>query len=159
MARLTEDADYDVGETSGNVPRPHSDCINAYAHNGLRTRCILLSLSANMATFRKEGTKAHVRGLLLSETSLADSPLAGLGLVTEASGGNTQKLGLETIDVLTAAPGGLAREDVASFWYSEVEMTTHMGPLRRVWMGPQFTFKTYQESLVGVTFYFATFHY
>uniref|UniRef100_A0AAR5PV04 BCAS3 WD40 domain-containing protein n=1 Tax=Dendroctonus ponderosae TaxID=77166 RepID=A0AAR5PV04_DENPD len=28
-------------------------------------------------------------------------------------------------------------------WLSQVEITTHAGPHRRLWMGPQFTFKTY----------------
>lgn len=28
-------------------------------------------------------------------------------------------------------------------WLSEVEIITHAGPHRRLWMGPQFTFKTY----------------
>ncbi|CAL8101424.1 unnamed protein product [Calicophoron daubneyi] len=38
-----------------------------------------------------------------------------------------------------------AFEDNASYWYSQVEITTHLGPLRRVWMGPQFTFRTYSK--------------
>ena len=28
-------------------------------------------------------------------------------------------------------------------WLSQVEILTHAGPHRRLWMGPQFTFKTY----------------
>lgn len=28
-------------------------------------------------------------------------------------------------------------------WLSQVEIVTHAGPHRRLWMGPQFTFKTY----------------
>lgn len=28
-------------------------------------------------------------------------------------------------------------------WLSQVEIVTHLGPHRRLWMGPQFTFKTY----------------
>lgn len=28
-------------------------------------------------------------------------------------------------------------------WLSQVEIITHAGPHRRLWMGPQFTFKTY----------------
>ncbi|KAL1505720.1 hypothetical protein ABEB36_005219 [Hypothenemus hampei] len=31
-------------------------------------------------------------------------------------------------------------------WLSQVEITTHAGPHRRLWMGPQFTFKTYTTS-------------
>ncbi len=27
-------------------------------------------------------------------------------------------------------------------WLSQVEITTHVGPHRRLWMGPQFSFKT-----------------
>ncbi|XP_018652110.1 gtpase activating protein-related [Schistosoma mansoni] len=42
-------------------------------------------------------------------------------------------------------PAGWTAEDVASYWYSQVEITTHLGPLRRVWMGPQFTFHTYSK--------------
>lgn len=28
-------------------------------------------------------------------------------------------------------------------WLSQVEIITHAGPHRRLWMGPQFMFKTY----------------
>lgn len=28
-------------------------------------------------------------------------------------------------------------------WLSQVEIVTHAGPNRRLWMGPQFVFKTY----------------
>lgn len=31
-------------------------------------------------------------------------------------------------------------------WLSEVEITTHSGPHRRLWMGPQFTFKVFNPS-------------
>ncbi|XP_018336676.1 breast carcinoma-amplified sequence 3 homolog, partial [Agrilus planipennis] len=31
-------------------------------------------------------------------------------------------------------------------WLSQVEIVTHAGPHRRLWMGPQFTFKTYNNS-------------
>uniref|UniRef100_A0A1B6E2D0 BCAS3 WD40 domain-containing protein n=1 Tax=Clastoptera arizonana TaxID=38151 RepID=A0A1B6E2D0_9HEMI len=31
-------------------------------------------------------------------------------------------------------------------WLSQVEIVTHAGPHRRLWMGPQFTFKTYSVS-------------
>nr|CAD7263741.1 unnamed protein product [Timema shepardi] len=31
-------------------------------------------------------------------------------------------------------------------WLSQVEIVTHAGPHRRLWMGPQFTFKTYTTS-------------
>lgn len=31
-------------------------------------------------------------------------------------------------------------------WLSQVEITSHAGPHRRLWMGPQFTFKTYNIS-------------
>lgn len=43
----------------------------------------------------------------------------------------------------TAAPEGWAPEDAASYWCSQVELTTHLGPIRRIWMGPQFTFRAY----------------
>lgn len=34
-------------------------------------------------------------------------------------------------------------DDNDDHWLSEVEIITHAGPHRRLWMGPQFTFKTY----------------
>ncbi|VEL41346.1 unnamed protein product, partial [Protopolystoma xenopodis] len=37
LVKHTDDADYDAGETSGNVPRLRSDFGNDYAYNGLRT--------------------------------------------------------------------------------------------------------------------------
>ncbi|VEL21546.1 unnamed protein product [Protopolystoma xenopodis] len=44
MAVLTNDADYDAGETFGNVPPPRFNFGNDHADNGLRTRCVPLSL-------------------------------------------------------------------------------------------------------------------
>ncbi|VEL19210.1 unnamed protein product [Protopolystoma xenopodis] len=55
MAKLTDDADYDAGETTGNVPRPRSDSGNDDAYNGLRTRCVPLSLPSNILKLRKRG--------------------------------------------------------------------------------------------------------
>ncbi|XP_066992105.2 breast carcinoma-amplified sequence 3 homolog [Anabrus simplex] len=34
-------------------------------------------------------------------------------------------------------------DDMDERWLSQVEIVTHAGPHRRLWMGPQFTFKTY----------------
>lgn len=34
-------------------------------------------------------------------------------------------------------------------WLSQVEIVTHAGPHRRLWMGPQFMFKTYNTSNPG----------
>lgn len=34
-------------------------------------------------------------------------------------------------------------EDRSDSWLSQVEIITHAGPHRRLWMGPQFVFKTY----------------
>jgi hypothetical protein len=34
-------------------------------------------------------------------------------------------------------------DDNDDHWLSQVEIVTHLGPHRRLWMGPQFTFKTY----------------
>lgn len=31
-------------------------------------------------------------------------------------------------------------------WLSQVEIVTHAGPHRRLWMGPQFVFKTYNST-------------
>ncbi|VEL13029.1 unnamed protein product [Protopolystoma xenopodis] len=42
-------------ETSGNVPCPRPDCGNDDAYNGLRTRCVALSLPTNMTMLRKQG--------------------------------------------------------------------------------------------------------
>jgi breast carcinoma-amplified sequence 3 len=35
-------------------------------------------------------------------------------------------------------------------WVRQVEMNTHAGPHRRLWMGPQFQFKHYSEATVSV---------
>ncbi|VEL28207.1 unnamed protein product [Protopolystoma xenopodis] len=53
MARLTDDSDYDAGETSWNVPRPRSGSVKYHACNGLRTRCVPLSLPTNMTKLQK----------------------------------------------------------------------------------------------------------
>ncbi|VEL40087.1 unnamed protein product [Protopolystoma xenopodis] len=38
MVKLTDDADYDAGETSGNVPTPRSDSGSDDAYYSLGTR-------------------------------------------------------------------------------------------------------------------------
>ncbi|XP_059170422.1 BCAS3 microtubule associated cell migration factor-like [Physella acuta] len=38
-----------------------------------------------------------------------------------------------------------SKEDLDEQWVSQVEIITHVGPHRRLWMGPQFSFKTYQN--------------
>ncbi|VEL19139.1 unnamed protein product [Protopolystoma xenopodis] len=53
MARLTDDADYDAGDTPGNVPRRRSDFGNYHAYNELRARCVPLSLPTNITKLRK----------------------------------------------------------------------------------------------------------
>ncbi|VDK82421.1 unnamed protein product [Dibothriocephalus latus] len=50
----------------------------------------------------------------------------------------------------TAAPEGWPKDAAASYWYSQVELTTHHRPLRRIWMGPQFTFRIYPFSVSKV---------
>lgn len=37
-------------------------------------------------------------------------------------------------------------EDIDEIWLSQVEIITHAGPHRRLWMGPQFSFQTFQQS-------------
>ncbi|VEL40784.1 unnamed protein product [Protopolystoma xenopodis] len=54
MARLTDDADYDVGETSVDAPLSESGFGNDFAYNGLRTRCVPLSLPTNIIKLRKQ---------------------------------------------------------------------------------------------------------
>ena len=34
-------------------------------------------------------------------------------------------------------------------WLSQVEIVTHVGPHRRLWMGPQFSFKTLRPAKDG----------
>ncbi|VEL22687.1 unnamed protein product [Protopolystoma xenopodis] len=60
MARLTDDADYDAGKTSRNVPRTRSYSGNDDAYNGLLTRCVLLSLPNNMTELRKQGQTTSI---------------------------------------------------------------------------------------------------
>ncbi|VEL18831.1 unnamed protein product [Protopolystoma xenopodis] len=55
MARLTNDVDYDAGETSENAPSPRSDAGNYdnYYDRRLRTKCVLLSPPDNKAKLRQ----------------------------------------------------------------------------------------------------------
>ncbi|VEL35991.1 unnamed protein product [Protopolystoma xenopodis] len=78
MAKLTDDADYDSGETSGNVPRIRSDFGKYHAYNGLRTMSVPQSVTTNMTKLRKQGLTisiqhpveiGHVRFLLFLSSS------------------------------------------------------------------------------------------
>ncbi|VEL23830.1 unnamed protein product [Protopolystoma xenopodis] len=61
MARLTDDADFDPGEMSGNVPRSRSNSGNDDAYNGLRTTFVLLSLPTNVNKFGKQGQTTSIQ--------------------------------------------------------------------------------------------------
>lgn len=41
-------------------------------------------------------------------------------------------------------PEDMSPADVQNRWLSQVEIVTSSGPHRRLWMGPQFMFKTYR---------------
>ncbi|VEL43052.1 unnamed protein product, partial [Protopolystoma xenopodis] len=55
MAKLTDDADYDAGETFENVSSPRSDARNHDNYYGrrLRTRCILHGPPDNKTKLRQ----------------------------------------------------------------------------------------------------------
>jgi len=44
-------------------------------------------------------------------------------------------------------PTAEVEENGDEHWLSQVEITTHSGPHRRLWMGPQFTFKIFSPAL------------
>ena len=44
--------------------------------------------------------------------------------------------------------GGSGAEE-SDKWLSQVEIVTHVGPHRRLWMGPQFCFKTFVPAKAG----------
>ncbi|VEL16927.1 unnamed protein product [Protopolystoma xenopodis] len=53
MTRLTDDADYDAGEMSGNVPSSRFDPGIYHAYYGHRTGYVPLGLPANIVKLRK----------------------------------------------------------------------------------------------------------
>ena len=66
-----------------------------------------------------------------------DSPL--MLASTMMSGGGTSGLKSEPkVDPFAN------QDDDEDKWLSQVEILTHVGPHRRLWMGPQFSFKTFQ---------------
>ncbi|VEL42044.1 unnamed protein product [Protopolystoma xenopodis] len=71
MARLIDDADFDAGEASWNVPPPRSDFGNDYAYNGLR--CVTLSLPTNMTELRKQGQTTSIQRKVTA-TTRKDTP-------------------------------------------------------------------------------------
>ncbi|VEL12055.1 unnamed protein product [Protopolystoma xenopodis] len=68
MAILTDDADYDAGETFGNVPRPRLNFGNDNADNGPRTRCVSIIFPTNMTMLRKQGQTTSMKKVSSSET-------------------------------------------------------------------------------------------
>ena len=48
----------------------------------------------------------------------------------------------------SATLGGISTEE-SDKWLSQVEIVTHVGPHRRLWMGPQFCFKTFRPPKNG----------
>ncbi len=56
---------------------------------------------------------------------------------------------LDEDDVGGAGVGGGSGGGDEDRWLSQVEISTHVGPHRRLWMGPQFSFKTLQPAEGG----------
>ncbi|ELU13646.1 hypothetical protein CAPTEDRAFT_150615 [Capitella teleta] len=52
----------------------------------------------------------------------------------------------ESKESLSSDHSSSKEEDPSDQWLSHVEIITHAGPHRRLWMGPQFSFKTFQGS-------------
>jgi len=48
-------------------------------------------------------------------------------------------------ELLSSQEGPWPEEDNEDRWLSQVEIVTHIGPARRLWMGPQFSFRTFQH--------------
>ncbi|VEL24001.1 unnamed protein product [Protopolystoma xenopodis] len=61
MAILTDDADYDAGETFGNDPRLRFNFGNDQADNERRTRCVPISLPTNRTMLRKQGQTTFIQ--------------------------------------------------------------------------------------------------
>ncbi|VEL29089.1 unnamed protein product [Protopolystoma xenopodis] len=62
MARLTDDTDYDAGETFDNVPSSLSEAgtHDNYYGRRLQTRCVLLSRSDNKTKLRQRGQTTSI---------------------------------------------------------------------------------------------------
>ena len=59
-------------------------------------------------------------------------------------------------DRMPTSTGSESRQDDSDSderWLSQVEIVTHAGPHRRLWMGPQFTFKTYNSTGSGLVIF------
>lgn len=48
-------------------------------------------------------------------------------------------------DIVRYESRGSSEESIDEGWLSQVEITTHSGPHRKLWMGPQFTFKVFSS--------------
>lgn len=58
-----------------------------------------------------------------------------------------KKIGMDSESLITYTPKEEAQADGCNSddqWLANIDMETHAAPHRRLWMGPQFSFKTYQ---------------
>ncbi len=58
------------------------------------------------------------------------------------SGGGREMRAAAEFPFTAGLEGGGDESDDEDRWLSQVEITTHVGPHRRLWMGPQFSFKS-----------------
>ncbi|KAH6933544.1 hypothetical protein HPB50_016067 [Hyalomma asiaticum] len=73
----------------------------------------------------------------------SNNPLMMGGQV--ATNTSTGKQSFKDINGMSHMEGsGLSQKENDDSWLSQVEIITHVGPHRRLWMGPQFSFKTLQ---------------
>lgn len=76
----------------------------------------------------------------------SNNPLMMGGQV--ASNNSTGKQSFKDINGMSHMEGSrLSHKENDDSWLSQVEIITHVGPHRRLWMGPQFSFKTLQTPM------------
>ncbi|VEL15274.1 unnamed protein product [Protopolystoma xenopodis] len=98
MAKLTDDADYDAGETFENVSIPLSDAGNHDNYYGrrLRTRCLLHSLHDNKTKLRQRGQPTSI-----NRKETATTPEVTFAFVNEElSPGGTRRTNMMTSEML-----------------------------------------------------------
>ena len=124
------------------MPRPHILAITEVGKNELYINPLPLSISL-LSLSLSLCSKPHplTTKLPLPE----DNPLISATLAHRSK--HTDKTLILTNLTHSLTEAAERKEGNEGAWLSEVELVTHATPTRRLWMGPQFFFKTYTSNI------------
>ncbi|XP_050526524.1 breast carcinoma-amplified sequence 3 homolog isoform X2 [Daktulosphaira vitifoliae] len=143
----------DISNLSYNSKKTVADSLYVMTSNGILTQYDMFPVHSNSISKEKifDDTMIELNIEPKTEWNLYKPPLHATTVNPPLNRGNP------LLDLFIKTPFSNVTnvteknnlENIDERWLSQVEISTHAGPHRRLWMGPQFSFKTCNTSILG----------